>query len=53
MFPARHRATVEILHAESDRVFVRGTFAQGAEVLINGPHRVVTGQQVVRAAQQS
>ncbi|MEM8740643.1 MAG: efflux RND transporter periplasmic adaptor subunit [Pseudomonadota bacterium] len=38
---------VEILHAEAERAFVRGTLAPGMEVVTGGPHRVVPGQAVV------
>ncbi|MEM9968532.1 MAG: efflux RND transporter periplasmic adaptor subunit [Pseudomonadota bacterium] len=40
-------ATVEILHAESDRVFVRGAFPTGARLIEEGPQRVTVGQRVV------
>ncbi|MEO1140467.1 MAG: efflux RND transporter periplasmic adaptor subunit [Pseudomonadota bacterium] len=39
-------ATVEILHAESDRVFVRGAFPDGARLIEEGPQRVTVGQRV-------
>jgi len=39
-------AAVELLHAESDRAFVRGTFTDGAQLITTGAHRVVPGQQV-------
>ncbi len=42
-------ATVEILHAESDRVFVRGAFPSGALLIDEGPQRVTVGQQVLAA----
>lgn len=35
---------VEVLHADGARAFVRGTFAQGADLIETGPHRVVPGQ---------
>lgn len=37
---------VEILHAETERVYVRGTLRDGAQVVATGPHRVVPGQVV-------
>ncbi len=43
------RADVEILHAEADRVYVRGTLAPGDLVVADGTHRVVPGQRVVPA----
>ena len=39
-------ATVEVLHAEETRVFVRGTFQDGALMIRSGAHRVVPGQVV-------
>ncbi len=38
--------TVEIVHAESDRAFVRGTLAAGELLVSEGIHRVVAGQRV-------
>ena len=40
-------ASVEILHAESDRVYVRGAFPDGAMLIDEGPQRVTVGQQVI------
>ncbi len=40
-------AQVEILHAESDRVFARAGFADGTPLINAGPQRVTVGQQVV------
>lgn len=39
-------APVEILHAESDRVFVRVAFPEGARLIEAGPQRVTVGQRV-------
>lgn len=39
-------AAVEILHAEETRVFVQGTFEEGATLIDTGAHRVVPGQAV-------
>ncbi len=39
-------AAVEVLYQQSDRAFVRGTFAEGAQLIRTGAHRVVPGQQV-------
>jgi len=39
-------ASVEILHAESERVFVRGAFPAGTRLIDEGPQRVTVGQQV-------
>ncbi len=39
-------ASVEILHAESDRVFVRGVFPEGTALIDAGPQRVTVGQRV-------
>ncbi len=37
---------LEILQTQSDRVFVRGTIQDGDRVIVNGNHRLVTGQLV-------
>lgn len=37
---------VEVVYADSDRAFVRGTFAPNARYIDTGVHRVVSGQQV-------
>lgn len=39
-------AIVEILHAETDRVFVRGAFPDGTYLIDDGPQRVTVGQKV-------
>jgi RND family efflux transporter MFP subunit len=39
-------ATVEVLHAEDDRVFVRGAFPEGTVLIDQGPQRVTVGQRV-------
>lgn len=39
-------ASVELLHAESDRVFVRGAFPEGTTLVDAGPQRVTAGQRV-------
>ncbi|WP_259994310.1 hypothetical protein [Sulfitobacter sp. S190] len=39
-------ADVEVLHAQTDRAYVRGTFAEGAALIRTGAHRVVPGQEV-------
>ena len=39
-------ASVEVLYLQDDRAFVRGSFAQGAQIIQSGAHRVVPGQQV-------
>ncbi|NNL17419.1 MAG: efflux RND transporter periplasmic adaptor subunit [Boseongicola sp.] len=39
-------AAVEVLHAEETRVFVRGSFENGAQMIRSGAHRVVPGQIV-------
>lgn len=39
-------ATVEVLHAEDDRVFVRGAFPDGTVLIDQGPQRVTLGQRV-------
>jgi RND family efflux transporter MFP subunit len=37
---------LEILHVEGERSYVRGTLVEGDLVIIAGPHRVSSGQQV-------
>ena len=37
---------VEVLFADEERAFVRGTFRSGAEIVEAGPHRVTSGQTV-------
>ncbi|WP_208353791.1 efflux RND transporter periplasmic adaptor subunit [Pseudaestuariivita rosea] len=41
----RH-AAVELLHSDGENAFVRGSFADGANLIQSGPHRVAPGQQV-------
>lgn len=38
--------TVEVLYVRGEKVFVRGTFLDGVETLIDGTDRVVAGQRV-------
>ena len=38
--------SVEVMHLEGERVFVRGTFSPGARIVTNGTHRIVSGQHV-------
>jgi len=40
------RRDIELIHTESDRVFVRGTLNSGDRVVTSGIHRVVPGQLV-------
>jgi RND family efflux transporter MFP subunit len=40
------RRDVELLHAEGNRVFVRGTLLAGERVVASGTHRLVPGQRV-------
>ena len=40
------RRELEVLHQEADRVFVRGTLADGERVVVGGRHRLVPGQRV-------
>ena len=44
------RRDVEVLHATTDRVFVRGALAAGERVIADGVHRVVPGQRVEAVA---
>ena len=43
------RRDVEVLHTESDRALVRGTLQPNDQVIVNGTHRLVLGQLVVKA----
>lgn len=38
--------SVEIIHQESNRAFVRGTLQSGDRIVVSGVHRLVPGQQV-------
>ncbi len=38
---------VEVLYADQERAFVRGTFARDAVIIEAGPHRVTAGQTVI------
>ena len=40
------RREIEVLQTESERVFVRGTLQNSDRVIVNGNHRLVTGQLV-------
>jgi len=40
------RKTVEVIHGEADRSFVRGTLEDGDRIVARGLHRVVVGQRV-------
>ncbi|MEO0938746.1 MAG: efflux RND transporter periplasmic adaptor subunit [Pseudomonadota bacterium] len=40
-------ATVEVLHARTDAVFVRGGFPEGTMLIDDGPQRVTVGQRVI------
>ena len=44
--PRVERRELEVLHAESDRAFVRGTLRDGETVVATGLHRLVPGQRV-------
>ncbi len=45
-------APIEILHAESTRVFVRGAFPDGTRLIADGPQRVTVGQRVASIASE-
>ncbi len=47
------REAVEVLHAETDRAFVRGTLEGSDRIISNGLHRVVPGQRVMVATTPS
>lgn len=40
------RRELEVIHAESDRAFVRGTLRDGERVVATGLHRLVPGQRI-------
>jgi RND family efflux transporter MFP subunit len=40
------RREVQLVHAEAERAFVRGTLHDGDRVVTSGPHRIVPGQKV-------
>ena len=40
------RRELTMLHAESDRAFVRGTLGDGERLVASGVHRLVSGQRV-------
>lgn len=44
------RRLVEVLHSDGERVFVRGTLADGDAVVATGAQRVVPGQRVLTTA---
>jgi RND family efflux transporter MFP subunit len=46
------RRQLELLHEESDRVFVRGTLRDGERVVVEGTHRLVSGQKVRVAGEE-
>lgn len=48
--PVVRREAVEVLYAERDRAFVRGTITAGTRVVLDGTNRVVPGQRVALAA---
>lgn len=39
-------AVIEILHAEADRLYVRGSLTDGMPLITGGPHRIAPGQRV-------
>ena len=49
--PVVEREAAEILHIDGDRAFVRGTFAEGARLLLDGTNRVTPGQNVALAGE--
>ena len=44
--------SVEIIYQKGDRALVRGTLQPGDEIVANGTHRLVPGQQVKVASSQ-
>ena len=47
------REAVEVLHAETDRAFVRGTLEPSDQIIATGLHRVVPGQRVIVSARHA
>ncbi len=45
--PQVEREAVEVLHFEADRVYVRGTLRDAAQVITAGLERIIPGQRVV------
>jgi RND family efflux transporter MFP subunit len=45
------REAVEVLHAETDRAFVRGTLEPSERIIATGLHRVVPGQRVMTSTE--
>lgn len=39
-------ASVEVIHSQSDRVYVQGSFPPGTRMILEGPQRVTPGQKV-------
>ena len=48
--PTVARESVEILHLDDGRAFVRGTIGEGARVVLGGTNRIIPGQAVALAA---
>ena len=48
--PSIVRETVEVLHVEEGRAFVRGNLGKETRVVINGTNRIIPGQRVALAA---
>jgi len=42
---------VEVLQTQTDQVFLRGTFRDGAQIIAGGTHRVIPGQTVTLVAE--
>ena len=38
--------SVQVLHGDGDKVFVRGAFPDGTKLIMSGPQRVTVGQTV-------
>lgn len=49
LFRTEHR-TIDVLHTENERVFVRGLLHAGEHIVTSGTHRLVAGQLVRPAA---
>ena len=44
--PVVERLELEVLHADGERAFVRGTVSGDERIVVTGAHRLVPGQRV-------
>lgn len=48
--PITRRESVELIHSDGARAYVRGAFANASQIVAEGPHRVADGQPVTPAS---